>query len=306
MSTEAGGEFERSAPTGSGAPPAITVVVPVFNAERTLAELLDALLQQTFDGSWELILADNHSSDGSIDVAGQYLSRLPLRIVRADAVRGAAHARNVGVREARAAKLAFVDADDVVAKDWLAVIEDALERHEVVVSRFDKVRLNSPELQSLRNLVQEHGLAQHDYAAFLPHAGGSGLAVRREAHERIGGFDERLRRLQDTDYTWRLQLAGYALHFEPKAVLHVRFRAAGRQSLAQAFHYGRFDGMLYDKYRHLGMEKVPMTRDLRLIASQALTLLLRPRRGSRAKRLRSLANRVGIVVGRCEGVWRPR
>lgn len=296
--------FEHDAADANRAP-RISVVVPVFDAARTLGVQLEALAGQDFDGPWEVIIADNGSRDRTVAVARAFESRLALRIVAASAVRGPSHARNVGARAARAPSLAFVDADDEVAPGWLAAIASALERHDAVASRFDKVRLNSLELQRTRHLRQSEGLSRHDYAPFLPHAGGSGLAVRRAVHEAIGGFDESLRRLEDTEYSWRLQLAGHAIYFEPTAVVHVRFRPGGFASVRQAFHYGRFDGRLYRRYRRLGMARAPVLADLKYLVGQARRLPTTPRGTARGKRLRSIANRIGILVGRLEGRWRP-
>jgi glycosyltransferase involved in cell wall biosynthesis len=296
-------------PSGDGAEvapqePRVSVIVPVFDGADTLGVQLEALATQAFDGPWEVIVADNGSRDDSVEVARSYASRLSLRVVDASRVRGAAHARNVGAAAARAPLLAFVDADDAVEPGWLAAIVAALEHHDAVASRFSKTKLNPPELQRSRNLRQSEGLSQHDYVAFLPHAGGSWLVVRRAVHEAIGGFDERFRRLQDTDYSWRLQLAGHAIHFEPAAVLEVRFLAGGLSSLRQAFLYGRYNGWLYRRYRSRGMARAPVLEDLKYVANQVRHLPSTPRGTARAKRLRSIANRLGILVGRGEGRWR--
>lgn len=278
----------------------IAVIVPMLDAADTVGEQLEALTRQTFAGDWEVVVADNGSRDRSREVALGYGERLPLRLVDASDIRGVAHARNVGARATRAPLLAFVDADDVVADDWLEHIEAALQSHPAVASRFDKARLNPPDLQATRNLAQEHGLGEHNYARFLPHAGGSGLAVRREVHEAVGGFDERLLRLQDTDYSWRLQLAGHALHYEPAAVLHVRFRPSGAASLKQAFLYGRYNGHLYHRYRGRGMAPASLVTDLKLIAILLVKLPFGRDPLQRSRRQRTLANVAGILWGRLE------
>lgn len=284
--------------------PEITVIVPTFNAEATIGEQLDALAGQTFAGPWEVVVVDNGSTDRSAEIAHGYTDRLDLRVLSAADRRGAAHARNAGVRVARAPKVAFVDADDVVAPDWLAAIVRALDDHDAVASRFDAVALNSQEQRQRRSLAQDTGLGRHNYAAFLPHAGGSGLAVRTTVHEALGGFDENMFRLQDTDYSWRLQLAGYDLHFEPSAVLHVRFRSGEAATVRQALEYGRYNGRLYVRYRRHGMARAPILDDLVYLGRQTLRLLGTRDRTRRAKRLSSIANRLGIVVGRLETAWR--
>lgn len=286
--------------------PRVSVVMPVFNAEGTLATQLEALARQEFDEPWELIVVDNGSTDGSVEVARGFTGRLPMRIIDAPTVQGAGHARNVGAREARAPKLLFVDADDEVAAGWMRAIASALDRHDAVASRFDKSHLNTPEVQRARGPKQTEGLSPHNYATFLPHASASGLAVRRAVHEAIGGFDESLLRLEDTDYSWRLQLAGHEIHFEPDAVVHYRYREGGASSIRQAYAYGRYNGRLYNRYRARGMAHAPLRQDLKYIAKQLARLPATARGADREKRLRSLANRAGILLGRLESSWGRR
>jgi glycosyltransferase involved in cell wall biosynthesis len=203
----------------------VSVIVPCYNAAATLAEQLDALSSQGWNGPWEVVVADNGSADGSVQVAASYVGRLPgLRILDASQHRGAAYARNEGVRAVRGEHLAFVDADDVVGGGWLAAIAGALERHEFVASRFDLSRLN----RWAPSHPQAVGLQRAGYAPFLTHAGACGLAVRRTWHERVGGFDEALPGLEDTDYCFRVQARGAELHFVPEAVVHVRERPSAR------------------------------------------------------------------------------
>lgn len=305
---------ERSeSPVAVDAPPPdgvrdcdIAVIMPVLNAEETIATQLEALSRQTYPGRWQLIIADNGSKDRGLEIARGYADRLPLRVVDASTKRGAAHARNVGAEASDAPLLAFVDADDEVSVEWLEEIANALVHHSAVASRFDKERLNPPELRATRNLAQEKGLGEHNYAAFLPHAGGSGLAVHRSIHEKIGGFDERLLRLQDTDYCWRIQLAGHTLHYASDAVLHVRFRPEGGASLRQAFTYGRYDGRLYHRYRTHGMQQVPLGRTLKQVTILLAKLLMPGDADKQKKRRRSAANLLGIVVGRTEARWSDR
>ncbi len=296
-----------SASFGGVAPIDISVVVPVLNAEATIETQLSSLTRQTYRGAWEVIIADNGSTDRSCQIARTFADRLPhLRIIDASDVRGVAHVRNVAVRASRAPLVVFADADDEVADEWLEHVVAALARHSAVASRFDKHRLNSPELRASRELAQEHGLSQHNYAPFLPHAGGSGLGVRVDVHDAIGGFDERLLRLADTDYSWRLQLAGYDLHYEPKALVYVRFRDAPAAALGQAFRYGRFNGHLYHRYRKHGMQHVPLGRNLKSLVILLAKVPFGKDPHQRRKRWHTIANLGGIVLGRLEARFRER
>jgi len=214
----------------------LSIIIPCYNAATTLGEQLAALANQTWEQPWEVIVADNGSHDDSRRVAADFLIRMPhLRIVDAGARRGGAFARNEGARHARGTALAFVDADDVVAPGWVAAIGQALDRHPFVASRFDIERLNQHSwLSRTRRNPQADGLQRVSYPPYLPHAGGSGLAIERKLHEQVGGFDETLPRLMDTDYCFRVQLqCQVPLTFVPEALVYVRYRDTLRGMLRQ-------------------------------------------------------------------------
>lgn len=251
----------------------LSVIVPCLNAERWLPELLEALAQQRVVSSWEVILADNGSSDGSRRIAAAFGARLPgLRVVDAAARRGQAYARNLGAREARGDKLLFVDADDVVGAGWAQALAAALDRHGFVASRFDLDRLNPPWVLASRENPQARGLNPYTYPPYLDHAGGSGLGVRRAVHEAVGGFDESMPVLEDTDYCWRIQRAGTPLVFVPEAVVHVRLRPELGGVFRQALSYGEHNVAIYKKYLPLGMPRLALGGGLARWAKLLLSL----------------------------------
>ncbi len=234
-----------------------SVIIPCYNCANTLGEQLEALSQQVWDQSWEVIIADNGSSDRSKEVAAAYRAKLPnLRLIDASKRRGAAHARNQGAKAALGEQLSFIDADDVVAPGWLAALGGALGRYDFVASRHDYEKLNSESARSSRGGNQNKGLQSYIYPPFLPHAGGCGLGVKRWLHEALGGFDETFLRLQDTDYCWRIQLEGVELHFVPEAVIHVRYRTNRRSIYRQARENGEANVHLHKKYLPKGMPEL--------------------------------------------------
>ena len=86
---------------------------------KTIEAQLKALCHQQWRGGWEVIVADNGSTDGTQDVLARFHGPLPgLRLIDPSARRGAVHARNVAVKEASGAGLAFCDADDEVGIGW--------------------------------------------------------------------------------------------------------------------------------------------------------------------------------------------
>jgi glycosyltransferase involved in cell wall biosynthesis len=235
----------------------LSVIIPCLNEAEYIGAQLEALANQQRSEPWEVIVSDNGSTDRSLAIVEEYKTRVPnLRIVDASDRRGQAHAKNVGARAATGDALAFCDADDEVAPGWVAAIGEALSQYDFVASRFDVKKLNPPWLLDGRGSPQSTGLQTYRYPPYLPHAGGCGLGVRRALHEAVGGFDESWLLLEDTEYCFRVQLTGVPLHFAPDAVVHIRFPRTTRGVYRQAYSWGKYNVLLYKKYRPLGMPKL--------------------------------------------------
>ncbi|MDX1532446.1 MAG: glycosyltransferase family 2 protein, partial [Rhodothermales bacterium] len=142
----------------------------------------------------------------------------------------------------------------------------------------------------------------YTYPPYLPHAGGGGLGVRRTLHQALGGFDEALPALEDTDYCWRAQLAGTELAFAGGAVVHIRFRGGLGASFRQLHRYGRYNVLLYTRYRDRGMPRLGpapgLLRWAKLLATSPAVLL--------AARRTAWVSQLGWRLGRLDGCLRYR
>jgi glycosyltransferase involved in cell wall biosynthesis len=227
----------------------ISVIVPVRDGMPWLEEQLGALVGQQCAEEWELIIADNGSSDISRAVATRWAVEYDhVHCVDASAVHGAPAARNVGVRTARGDRLAFCDADDIAQPGWLASMAKALDEVDVVAGVFDfwslnGLRASAPKPASMRQL------------GFLPAGLGANLAVRRHAFEAVGGFTEELLIGEDIDLCWRLQLEGYRFVIEFGALVSKRERQEAKQVFRQAAMYGLSGPALYRRHRATGARR---------------------------------------------------
>lgn len=229
----------------------LSVIIPCFNAANTIATQLEALADQDYDQPWEVIIADNGSTDDTVAIVKQYQQRLPnLRLVDASARPGAAYARNLGVSVAESEWLAFCDADDQVAPGWVAALAAALAKADFVVGSQEYNKLNQPWLaQACRYAEGQSGIRDH---AYRPWACANNLGVKRSVHQQIGGFDETLLAVEDVDYCWRAQQAGVSLEYAPKAQIHYRYRPT-MQGLWQRWQkIGFYDIFLLKKHQKMG------------------------------------------------------
>jgi glycosyltransferase involved in cell wall biosynthesis len=285
--------------------PSASVVVPVRNEAERIREQLDALASQDHDGRWEVVVVDNGSSDGSADVARSYGSRLrDLRIINAPEARGVNYVRNVGARASRGDVILFCDADDLVVPEWVSSMVAGLTRYDGVGGPLDLASLNDPENPAwfIREPLPADRLPR--WYGFLPSAVGCNCGVRKTVYEDLGGFSESYAGGADeTEFFWRLQLAGYELGFVPGAVVAYRFRSGLRANLEQVFRYHTAEPKLYRQFRPHGFPR-RSARDV--LASWARLLARAPNvaRG-REPRLRWLALLV-LHVGRLVGSVRHR
>ncbi|MGB3137669.1 MAG: glycosyltransferase family A protein [Nodosilinea sp.] len=235
----------------------ISVIIPCFNAAPVVDQQLDALAQQTV-APYEVIVADNGSTDNSRAIVERYRDRLPkLKIIDAAGIQGASHARNEGVKAASGDYIAFCDADDVVDKEWVEALERAFASHSFLACRLDHQKLNNDTV----NTSQTKGL-NNFRTPFYPFASGCGLAVRKDIHLAVNGFDETILHLEDADYCVRVQMAGHSLVFVPDAVVHYRYSMDTDQSFFEArqatyrkaHNWGYGLATLYLRYRDRGMK----------------------------------------------------
>jgi glycosyltransferase involved in cell wall biosynthesis len=233
----------------------VSVVIPCYNAAATLSETLDGLVAQEWDRPWEIVLADNGSTDASAAIFAEYGRCHPeIPMGRADAGQrpGQPQALNVGVRAARGEWILFCDADDVPAPGWLRAMAAALEKHAFVAARMDLSALNPDWIGEARQHRQTEGLPRLSFPPYCTHAGGGTIGFRRSLFDQIGEFDHALPAIHDTDFCVRAHLRGVELQFVPEAVMQIRMRGDMASIYRQAYGYAKYTVLLAKRYEHAG------------------------------------------------------
>ena len=233
--------------------------------------MLDSLARQSWTGTWEVVVADNGSTDRSPEIARSYAGRLPrLAVVDASAQRGIGFARNEGVRHSSGAKLLFLDGDDEVADGYVAAMADALDRDVLVSARLEAYRLNAPWILDGWPALEEQD--EFTDMGFLPFAGGCGMGVGRAVFDHIGGFSTAEPLFEDADLSWRIQLAGFpGPVFAGGATVHYRLPVNALGFYRRSRNYTRKALALHELYGDRGMRRPrkPSLRDLAGAARRA-------------------------------------
>lgn len=224
--------------------PAVSVVVP-FAGTREQAVAVIAMLGalETRPGD-ELIVADN---SGTVPTAAPGLA-----VVRATGEASASHARNTGAAAAANDWILFLDADVVAPPDLL---DRFLAAPEPIGERVGAVTGDIAGIPDTRTLASRYGTARnflgqrsHVNHPLRPRASSANLLVRRDAFEQIGGYTEGIWAAEDTDLTWRLQDAGWALAFNEQAVVQHAYRTSLRELGRQWRGYAAGARWLSERY----------------------------------------------------------
>jgi glycosyltransferase involved in cell wall biosynthesis len=278
--------------------PAISVVIPTYNGVEFLGDQLNALAGQSVIAGFEVIVADNGSTDGSIALARSFADRLDMRVVDASAQRGQTYARNTGAASARGDALVFLDQDDEVAPGYLQAMSDALASNALVAARMDVRALNPGWISEAREIAQTEGLPSEE----TPWAYGCTLGIQRAVFDQIGGFDESLfDASEDVDLCRRMYERDVAIQYVPDAVLRYRFPTSLRGLARQGRRYAIAEVALERRRTGRMPSFAPVGWGRSTLGPLRLAVLGHGR-GARARGVFLLARRVGTL----EGVIRAR
>ncbi len=219
----------------------VTAVVLTYNGRELLDIVLPTLVGQTYR-DFEIVVVDDASSDGTGD---HVRARWPeVRLVEIPVNRGVAAALNRGVAAATGDYVALLNNDLELEPDWLERLVGVLDRHPEAASATGKLlnfhrrdRIDAAgDLMRWSGAPDQRGHGEPDRgqydepeAVFSPCAGAA--LYRSSAFADVGPFDEDfVAYLEDIDWGFRAQLAGYSSRYDPGAVAyHVGGATTGRQ-----------------------------------------------------------------------------
>lgn len=216
--------------------PSVSVVIPMRDAETTIAEQLTALAAQSYAGEWEVIVADNGSIDRSAEVARSWKGRIPaLQVIDASARAGSPFARNLGVSLAAGDVVLMCDADDVVGEGWITALVGGLRSYDVARGVNEYATLNPTRVIEWHKPIYRRS-ATRPVAPEIGVPGGN-FAISAALYVALGGYSEDLQ-WGDTDFSLRVAVAGLEVGTVPEAVVAVRLRSDLRSAISQAFSRG--------------------------------------------------------------------
>jgi glycosyltransferase involved in cell wall biosynthesis len=213
------------------------LILTVLNEADTLCALLESIAQQRCAPD-EVVVVDGGSTDATVPLLQEWLSRLPLRVMETPGA-NIAQGRNLAIASTSAEVISVTDAGVKLTSDWLEQLLNGLTPQVDVVSGFFRAdprsvferALGATTLPSLSDIRAEK---------FLPSS--RSVLFRRAAWERVGGYPEWLDYCEDLVFDLALRRAGCRFAFAPEAIALFRPRDSLPAFFRQYYLYARGDG----------------------------------------------------------------
>jgi len=240
----------------------VSVVIPVYNGAATLQRCLQALAQQS-SLPFELIIADNGSTDGSQNIVRDFekSAPMPVRLIEVEK-RGAAAARNAAVALSGGDWIAFTDSDCLPNADWLATGAKLTKYVKENVLALAGSAWGTLEGDGAARLLGLSSLSVGLPEQLIIDAGATGtqgfaaanLWVKRDAFVAIQGFDDGLALSgEDMDLCARLYAYGGSILYVPTLMVrHIHVSGVGKM-MRKMVQYGQAHAFLFEKYGHQGV-----------------------------------------------------
>lgn len=182
----------------------VSVIIPLYNREKTIQRAIDSVLQQTYSNI-EVLVVDDGSSDGSVKMLDKYKDDTRVKVFCQPQNQGANVARNKGIKEAKGEYIAFHDSDDMWLLDKLEKQIRYMENENFRVSfcAFQKHYGNTVQIipsiwEKFDSEVIRERLKRRNIV------GTPTLVIHKSVVSKVGMFDEEMPRLQDYEYIIRI------------------------------------------------------------------------------------------------------
>lgn len=229
----------------------LSVVIPVYNGETDLPDLIECLRSQTYPADQvEYLLVDNNSQDNSVSIVQELArsSTINIRSLSENNIQSSYAARNAGIRVATSDIIAFTDMDCRPEPQWLEQLIQPFSNPDIGLVAGEIIALPSQNLlekyaDKQETLSQKHTLNN----SFLPYGQTANLAIRRSIFSQVGLFRPYLTTGGDADMCWRIQQqTNYQLELASQAIVKHRHRSTLKALKSQWRRYGESNRYLHE------------------------------------------------------------
>jgi len=225
--------------------PAVSVVMPVLNEARHLADAVARIMAQDYQGELELVLALGPSRDRTAKIAAELAAKDPRIITVSNPTGRTPHGLNIAIKASQYSIIVRVDGHSLLPRDYVRIAVEAMDASgaDNVGGIMAAEGVTDFEKAVARAMTSKFGVGNARF-----HTGGQAGEVetvylgtfRRHALERVGGYDETYVRAQDWEMNHRIRQSGGKIWFTPEMRVTYRPRPNLKQLAKQFFFTGRW------------------------------------------------------------------
>lgn len=252
----------------------LSIVIVNYNTKELLCQTIDSILKSNTSASYQTIIVDNNSTDGSAQMVKEHFPGVSL--IASSTNEGFAKANNKGIRYANGRYILLLNSDTIVLPGTLDTMIDFMDAHPTVGAAGCKVVLPDGKLDKacrrsfptpLNSLYQALGLSKlfpnhHKFAQYnltyldedqtypVECLVGAFMMVRREVIDQIGGLDEQFFMYgEDIDWCYRIKEAGWEIYYHPEAkIIHYKGASSKKRKYKMIFEFHRAMVLFYKKH----------------------------------------------------------
>lgn len=278
--------------------PLVSIVIPAYNASNYLREAIDSALAQTYKNIEIIVVNDGSRDNGETDrIAKEYGDK--IRYFHKENG-GSSSALNTGIANMRGDWFSWLSHDDLYVPEKLEKqiaymnsleIDEAELPNHIFFSASDMIDaegklIRGCDMNKTRKLAEKVNSFSHnghliaEPTVYCFH--GCSCLVHKEAFEKVGGFDENLRLLNDLDFWYRLYSADYKVHYIPESLVKGRVHSKQvSKSIGYSYHNPEQD-MFWNRSLDWLLENYPQNSDLLFRFGRNAYLKTRNAEGDRA------------------------
>lgn len=183
--------------------PKVSVIVPIYNGEKTLSGCLSSILNQTYK-DYEIILIDNNSTDNTKKIIQDFQKRHTSIKYVFEAKKGRGVARNKGINSVKGSIIVMTDSDCIVPKNWVEEItKPIINKKEQVVMGFEKDLINNFWTRSMQKNDWDY-FKENSKEGYISHMDTKNIALQTSLIKKLM-FDDKIGNSEDFELYLRLR-----------------------------------------------------------------------------------------------------
>ena len=205
----------------------VSLIIPSYNSAHYLQDCLTSALSQNHRSFSEIIVVDDASQDSPQDVVARMGTN--IKFFRHEVNQRVGAARNTGAQHATGDYLVFLDADDILDKDYLVKMEDFVLKNQLVCAGSWLYYMTNPNNKG--KIIKTLPLIGQQ--ARLPGTFPSGFLIKKTIFDQQGGFSSLIVNSEDTEFLWRLYKSGVLIYNLSEPLVGYRVNPMSKTSVAK-------------------------------------------------------------------------